>query len=253
MDLHIFNLFLGLMSAIALLVFISLYFVKAGYGMFRSDSWGASINNRLGWILMESPVFLVMLVLWYTSERKLMPVPLVLFILFQLHYFQRSFIFPFLIKGNSKMPLAIMMMGILFNLLNGCIQSLWLFYLSPFDMYQLEWFSTPQFIVGVCLFFAGMAINLNSDHIIRHLRAPGDTNHYLPSKGLYKYVTSANYFGELLEWLGWAILTWSLAGLVFFWWTFANLVPRSNAIWHRYKEEFGHEVGDRTRIFPFIY
>ena len=253
MDLHSFNIFLGVMSLIALVVFISLYFVKAGYGMFRSSSWGMSINNRLAWILMESPVFIVMFVLWFGSERRFMAVPLVLFLLFQLHYFQRSFIFPFLIKGNSKMPVAIMLMGVIFNILNGYMQGIWLFYLSPFDMYIVDWFTTPQFIIGICIFFLGMIINMNSDHIIRHLRQPGDTKHYLPAKGMYKYVTSANYFGELLEWGGWAILTWSLSGLVFFWWTFANLVPRANAIWHRYKDEFGDEVGNRKRVFPFIY
>ena len=253
MDLHSFNIFLGVMSLIALVVFISLYFVKAGYGMFRNSSWGVSINNRLAWILMESPVFIVMFVLWIGSERRFMAVPLVMFLLFQLHYFQRSFIFPFLIKGNSKMPVAIMLMGVVFNILNGYMQGVWLFYLSPYDMYTAPWFTTPQFIIGVCVFFVGMIININSDHIIRHLRKPGDTKHYLPAKGMYKYVTSANYFGELMEWAGWAILTWSLPGLVFFWWTFANLVPRANAIWHRYKEEFGDEVGSRKRVFPFIY
>ena len=151
------------------------------------------------------------------------------------------------------MPVAIMLMGVIFNILNGYMQGIWLFYLSPFDMYIVDWFTTPQFIIGICIFFLGMIINMNSDHIIRHLRKPGDTKHYLPAKGMYKYVTSANYFGELLEWGGWAILTWSLSGLVFFWWTFANLVPRANAIWHRYKDEFGDEVGNRKRVFPFIY
>ena len=151
------------------------------------------------------------------------------------------------------MPVAIMLMCVVFNILNGYMQGVWLFYLSPDDMYTVPWFTTSQFIIGVCVFFAGMIININSDHIIRHLRKPGDTKHYLPAKGMYKYVTSANYFGELMEWAGWAILTWSLPGLVFFWWTFANLVPRANAIWHRYKEEFGDEVGSRKRVFPFIY
>ena len=79
------------------------------------------------------------------------------------------------------------------------------------------------------------------------------TRHYLPQKGMYRYVTSANYLGEIIEWAGWAILTCSLSGLVFFWWTMANLVPRANAIWHRYREEFGSEVGARKRVFPFIY
>ena len=253
MGTHSFHLFLGVMSLIALVVFISLYFVKAGYGIFRSNSWGAAINNRMAWILMEAPVFIVMFVLWFNSERRLMPVPCVFFLLFQLHYFQRSFIFPFLMSGKSKMPLAIMSMGIVFNILNGYMQGIWLFYISPFDMYLPDWFYSPQFIIGVVLFFTGMIVNIHSDSVIRHLRKPGDTNHYLPSKGLYRYVTSANYFGELIEWAGWAVLTWSLPGLVFLWWTFANLVPRANAIWHRYKQEFGSEVGNRKRIFPFIY
>lgn len=101
--------------------------------------------------------------------------------------------------------------------------------------------------------FAGMLLNWQSDYIIRHLRKPGDTRHYLPQKGMYRYVTSANYFGEIVEWAGWAILTCSLSGLVFLWWTIANLVPRANAIWCRYREEFGDAVGERKRVFPFLY
>ena len=60
-----------------------------------------------------------------------------------------------------------------------------------------------------------MFVNLHSDYVIRHLRKPGDTKHYLPGKGLYRYVTSANYFGELVEWTGFAILTASPAAWVF--------------------------------------
>ena len=37
-----FHLFLGAMCATALFVFIALYFIKAGYGMFRTASWGYS-------------------------------------------------------------------------------------------------------------------------------------------------------------------------------------------------------------------
>ena len=100
-----------------------------------------------------------------------------------------------------------------------------------------------------------MIININSDSVIRHLRKPGDTNHYLPQKGMYKYVTSANYFGEIVEWTGFAILTWSLSGVIFAWWTFANLVPRAASIYKRYLEEFGPQVKEKRlkRVFPFIY
>lgn len=248
-----FYTFLGVMSIIALFVFIALYFIKAGYGIFRTASWGVSINNKLAWMLMEAPVFIVMTVLWWNSQRAFSITPLVFFLLFQLHYFQRSFIFPFLLKGKSRMPLAIMLMGVVFNLLNGYMQGEWLFYLAPDTLYASEWLMTPQFIIGLLLFLTGMGVNWHSDHIIRHLRKPGDTRHYLPSKGMYRYVTSANYLGEIIEWAGWALLTWSLSGLVFLWWTVANLVPRANAIWHRYKEEFGDEVGNRKRVFPYLY
>lgn len=221
--------------------------------MFRTASWGFSIDNKLAWMLMEAPVFVVMSLLWWNSSRYASPVPLIFFLLFQLHYFQRSFIFPFLMKGKSRMPLSIMLMGVLFNLLNGFMQGEWLFYLSPETLYTADWLSTPQFTIGLLLFFTGVGINWHSDYVIRHLRKPGDTRHYLPSRGMYRYVTSANYFGEILEWTGWAILTWSLSGLVFLWWTVANLVPRAHAIWHRYKEEFGDAVGNRKRVFPFLY
>ena len=98
-----------------------------------------------------------------------------------------------------------------------------------------------------------MIVNIHSDYIIRHLRKPGDTGHYLPQGGFFRYVTSANYFGEIVEWCGFALLTWSWAGAVFAWWTAANLIPRADRIYNRYREMFGEQVGKRKRIIPFIY
>lgn len=143
----------------------------------------------------------------------------------------------------------------IFNTINGYMQGEWIFYLAPTDLYTADWLTTPQFIIGTIIFFAGMAINLNSDSVIRNLRKPGDTKHYLPKKGFYKYVTSANYFGEIVEWAGFAILTWSLSGLVFLLWTMANLVPRANSIYKKYQVEFKDEFDESSlkRVFPFIY
>lgn len=256
MEQETFHLFLWVMSGIALLVFIALYFVKAGYGIFRTPSWGWSINNKAAWVLMESPVFIVMLVLWaYSGVGVALPQFLFL-LLFLLHYFQRSFVFPFLMKGKSKMPVAIMAMGIVFNVLNGMMQAGGLFYFNENVSTGIGWsyLSEPHAIIGLILFFIGMGVNLHSDHVIRTLRKPGDTRHYLPQRGMYRYVTSANYFGELVEWTGFAVLTASPAAWVFVWWTAANLVPRANAIYHKYCDEFGVEaVGKRKRIIPYIY
>ena len=57
MSQQTFQVFLCAMGLTALFVFIALYFIKAGYGMFRTASWGVSIDNKSAWILMESPVF----------------------------------------------------------------------------------------------------------------------------------------------------------------------------------------------------
>ncbi len=153
------------------------------------------------------------------------------------------------------MPLSIILMGATFNILNAVMQGGWLFYISPPEQYTPQWLCTPQFIAGTMVFFAGMFINIRSDNIIRNLRKPGDTKHYLPKGGLYNYVTSANYLGEIIEWTGFAVLTWSWAGAVFAWWTLANLVPRAAAIYGGYKKEFGVEMeaGNLKRIIPYIY
>ena len=255
MEIPQFYTFLAIMAAVAVIVFVCLYFVDAGYGRFYDKKWGPSVNNRLGWVLMEAPVFFAMLALWLFSDRRGDIARLAFLLLFELHYFQRSFVFPMLIRGENRMPLSIILMGVLFNTLNALMQGGWIFYVSPAEMYPPEWLHSFQFFAGTLIFFAGMFINVQSDSIIRHLRQPGDRAHYLPTAGMFRYVSSANYFGEVLEWTGFAILTWSWAGAVFALWTFANLAPRAARIHRRYEEEFPEQFdGEKIkRILPFIY
>ena len=251
---NLYTYLLYAMPPLAIIVFAALFFIKAGYGIFRTKAWGISLPNKIGWVLMECPVFIVMFYLWLTSEDKMEPILLTFFLLFQLHYFQRTFIFPFLMKGHSKMPISIVLMGVIFNLINGFLIGESLFHLAPEGKYNSEWFATPAFIIGTLIFFIGMGINLHSDHVIRNLRPKGDTRHYLPKKGMYHFVTSGNYFGELVEWTGFAILTQSTAAWIFVIWTFANLAPRAYAIRQQYRKEFGAEaVGKRKCLIPYIY
>ncbi|MCL2246099.1 MAG: DUF1295 domain-containing protein [Lentimicrobiaceae bacterium] len=263
MFLSAFYIYLWVMIAIAVATFITLYFVEAGYGMLRTAKWGKTISNRWAWFFMELPIFVAMIVLWLSSPHKWNIVPVVFLLIFQSHYIQRTLIFPFLLKGKGRMPIGIMCLGISFNILNAMMQGYWIFHVayiqdSPalFVQAGASWFYSWQFILGICLFIGGYFINLRSDYIIRHLRKdPDDTKHYFPKGFMFKYVTSANYFGELVEWLGFAILTWSIPGLVFFIWTFANLVPRAHAIHKRYRHEFPEEMKNKKlkRVIPFIY
>jgi 3-oxo-5-alpha-steroid 4-dehydrogenase 1 len=249
------------MAVMAVIVFVALLFFKAGYGYLSTSNWGPKIGNKTAWVLMEAPAFLFLL--YYTIRFALSgedtgnskPVLYIMAGLYLLHYFQRSFIFPLMMRGKSSMPIAIMLMGLIFNTLNAYLIGGWLYRESPAGMYGTEWLTSPQFIIGAIIFFLGMGINLHSDHIIRHLRKPGDTRHYIPRKGFYKYVTSANYFGEFTEWIGYAILTWSPAGLLFAVWTFANLGPRAKSLTEKYEKEFGEEYTrlNKKHIIPFIW
>ena len=249
-----FDIFLIVMAVTAAGVFAALHFFEAGYGYLFDRRYGPPVPNKLGWMLMEAPVFVAMTALWLASDRTWQAAPLVLFGLFQLHYLQRAFIFPLLLRGASKMPLGIVAMGASFNVLNALMQGGWIFYIAPADYYD-GWFAQPYIYIGGALFLAGMAVNLHSDRIIRNLRRPGDTRHYIPRGGMFRYVSSANYFGELVEWIGFAVASWSWAGAVFAWWTFANLAPRAASLRKRYEREFGEEFTrlNRKRIIPFIY
>ena len=238
-----FLLAMKIMALMGLVVFVALYFVDAGYGKFRSNKWGYSIGNKWGWFLMEFPALVPVIAFLTGLAGKPGAVQTLFLCLYALHYTYRSFIFPRLLKGKSQMPLVIIGMGMVFNLVNSTL-------IGAFTM----WFPKPEyadfashatqwnFVPGIALFFAGMYTHMKSDHIIRNLRKPGDTNHYLPKGGMFNYVTSANYLGELMEWTGFAILLGNPAGWMFVWWTAANLVPRAHAIHRKYREEFGNEA-----------
>lgn len=251
--LSIYQTILSAMAIMGMFVFVALYFVDAGYGKFRSNKWGYSINNKLGWVLMECPALIPIA---YTIVALTPSALAILFMsLYAMHYVYRSFIFPALLKGNSKMPLAITAMGATFNFTNSTLlcASVVAF---PKESYTdiCSYAGNWNFWLGIVLFFMGMYTHMKADHTIRNLRKPGDTNHYLPKGGLFDYVTSANYFGELLEWTGFAILLCNPAAWMFVWWTAANLVPRAHAINKKYRAEFGNEqVGKRKRVIPFIY
>lgn len=247
------------MAVMSLPVFVGLQWINAGYGVMYTPKWGPAISNRIGWVLMELPALLCFLAVWLVAlshgfQAASRPWPIIIGSLFALHYLQRSLIFPLLMRGRSKMPLAIIAMGILFNSINAYLISGWLFVIAP-EGYYHNWGCKPAFWIGLAIFIAGMAINLHSDNIIRHLRRPGDQRHYIPRGGMFRYVTSANYFGEFTEWVGFAILSWSWAGAVFALWTFANLAPRAAQLHRRYVAKFGDEYRQLhlRYIIPFIY
>ena len=237
--------------AIAPVVFVLLLNIKAPYGRHIRAGWGPELDNRLGWLLMESAAVLVFggIVLFYA---ELNPASIALFVLWQLHYCHRAFIYPWTLKSGKKMPWLIMLMGLVFNTTNGYLNG-WSI-ASQAGKYTPDWLSSPQFLIGVSVFVFGMVLNKLSDQQLRRLgRSRPDNGAYrVPHGYAYRWVSCPNYLGEIIQWIGWAIATWSLAGVVFAVWTMANLVPRALAHHRWYQDNFKEYPLKRRALIPFI-
>jgi protein-S-isoprenylcysteine O-methyltransferase Ste14 len=235
---------------IGVIVFISLFFVAAPYGRFARQGWGITISNRTGWMLMESPAAIGFLVVYALGAHALEPMPLVFLAIWLTHYVHRAFIYPMKLKAAQKpMPLSVSFMAIFFNLINAYLNARQVSQLGSYPPSELlGW----HFLLGVAGFAGGMVLNLNSDATLRALRKPGETDYKVPFGGGYKLVSAPNYLGELLEWGSWALATWSLAGLAFFLFTFANLVPRALSSHRWYQKTFPDYPKDRKAVIPWV-
>ncbi|NHJ32283.1 MAG: DUF1295 domain-containing protein [Asgard group archaeon] len=251
---------------LALTIFIMLFFITVGYGRHNKEQWGPRVNTHFGWFLMEIPTIVIMGVCFVFSDNWRSPVHYAFLTIWFLHYVHRVFIYPFRIRNGKKMTLIVILLGFVFNIVNAYIQGRWLFTLSDpayssnllfpistADYSSISWLYSPQFIIGTLLFCFGFFINKQSDYILRGLRKPGQDNTYsIPTGGLYTWITSPNYLGEILEWVGWAVLTWSIAGLYFTLWTIANLLPRAISHHKWYKEQFEEYPEKRKALIPFL-
>ena len=150
------------------------------------------------------------------------------------------------------MPAVVALMGGVFNLGNAYLNGRYLFDLSG-ERYQAAWLTSPQFIIGLVLFVAGFVINRQADSILHGLRRDGELDYKIPYGGMYRYISCPNYFGEIVEWTGWAIATLSLPGLAFALWTFANLAPRARAHHRWYHEHFVQYPEERKALIPGVW
>ena len=235
---------------IGLITFIYLFFQNAPYGRHIKDGWGINIPARIGWVVMESPCVILMLIFAFLARDLLDNLHYIFLIIWLTHYVHRSFIYPFLIKlTNPVMPISIALSAFCFNIINVSIQAFGIFY---FTKYSSNWITSPFFIIGIIVFFIGMYINVKSDYLIVKMKNKNGPGYHIPDEFLYKYISAPNYFGEIIEWIGWAILTWSISGIIFLIWVIANLFPRAIAHHNWYLAKFENYPKNRKAIFPGI-
>jgi protein-S-isoprenylcysteine O-methyltransferase Ste14 len=236
--------------ALGVLTFASLFVITAPYGRHQHAGWGPTIAPRVGWIVMELFAVVGWMAIYLRGTHRFEATPLALMALWQVHYVNRTFVFPFRIRpGTKRMPLAIALMAVAFQVLNSYTNARWV---SELGSYPTSWLSSWQFVSGTLIFIAGFALNLHSDQILINLRAGGQTGYKIPFGGAYRWISCPNYFAEMLEWTGWAILTWSLPGAAFAFYTMANLLPRAVKHHRWYKSEFADYPRERRAVIPYI-
>jgi 3-oxo-5-alpha-steroid 4-dehydrogenase 1 len=217
------------------------------------------ISGKIAWFTQEVWSFLIPAawLIFYATPKQLhrvfsIPANAILMSTFLLHYFNRDLIFPFRIRAGKPTPFIVWLLAAVFCVYNGYMQARYLLDEAPLDATaHLD----PVFIFGMILWLAGWVINIRSDNTLISLRKPTEKKggYKIPRGGMFEYVSAANYFGEILEWTGWAIASRSLPAVAFAIFTFANLAPRGwkHHLW--YKRQFKSYPKTRRAVIPFVW
>lgn len=232
----------------------------APYGRFANSKKGINISPRLGWFLMELPATLSFLFFYFQGDNRFELVPMIFLGVWIMHYGNRGFIFPLLMRvaKGSKGSFSIMVIGAgwLVTTLHGYLNAVFISHIS--DHLTAAWLTDPRFIIGMAIYLFGFVMNIHSDTIIRNLRskeevAKGEKVYRIPQGGLFKYVTNPSYFTELLSFLGFAIATWGLGAVFVLLVSAANLIPRAFQSHRWYQKKFGDQYpAQRKVLIPFI-
>jgi protein-S-isoprenylcysteine O-methyltransferase Ste14 len=234
----------------ALAASVALPRIPAPYGHFARPGWGPKLPPRLAWFLMESPGLWVFLAMFLAS-LPCPPVPVLFAVLWMGHYLYRGFIYPARIRSTRAVPVVIVLMAVGFHLATAGLQTWELYRVKP-DR-PVSWLWDPRFLVGAAMFAGGFILAVQADSTLRALRPTRGQQYQVPRGGMFERVSCPHYLGEIIEWTGWAILTWTWAGLVFALWTAANLVPRARALHRAYREQFPDYPPDRNALIPHVW
>lgn len=232
------------------LSFLVISKIRAPYGRHTQEGWGLMISNKWGWIIMEMPALLLTPIIALTGTNELDTYSILLISLWVIHYTNRTVIFPLRIKTTGKkMPITIVLSAIGFNSVNGFVNGYYLGYMYD-GRYAGELLSN-HVVIGLVLFIVGFYINNAGDSKLIALRKSG-TGYQIPRGWLFEYVSCPNHFGEIVEWIGYAVLAWNLPAISFAVWTMSNLIPRTLNHHAWYNEHFEEYPKNRKAVIPKI-
>ena len=234
---------------IALISFVALLKINAPYGKFFNKNFGFSLPYKIGWFIQEIISPLSLIIFYFLNTNNLNSKIVWFFLLIWIsHYTYRSIIFPLRMGNNtSRIPILVILSAVTFNTINGFTNGYYLGITKYPNQYYLEY----NFIIGLILVVVGFYINFKADNTLISLKSK-NKGYLIPKGNMYNYISCPNYFGEIIEWLGFSIMTLSFPAFIFFIWTIANLFPRALATHKWYQKEFKEYPKKRKAIIPFI-
>mmetsp|Transcript_43623 Transcript_43623/g.120707 ORF Transcript_43623/g.120707 Transcript_43623/m.120707 type:complete len:280 (+) Transcript_43623:55-894(+) len=250
----------GMICSLALAALALFAGVEAPYGRYNTvednKHWAlklvsvGGVNAKLAFALQECPTLVAAAVWWFRGnpECKASAGNLLVFSCFVCHYVNRTIIYPLRMRGSKPIPFPIMVLAGVFCGLNGYVQCCSVLRLLVVEV------ASPSTMIGITLWAAGLYVNTDADKILRNLRKPGEKGYKIPRGGMFDYVSGANFFGEILEWIGYAIaMGGALPGVMFATCTACNVAPRALSHHKWYLEKFKDEYPkERRALIPFV-
>ena len=250
-----FWIHIGLVSfglVLATISFLARQWRPLPYGK-HSDSNGAcTLPLRPSYIITHLiPGVVFFTITYFTGLHFRSPINITLLVLFEVHYLTRGFITPLVSRySESKLTIWVPLHNLLLNVFFHYVNAEFIGSVDYCRGYHYD----PRFIIGAILFVVGFVVNRVSDTQLVFLRkSRRDQAYYIPRGFVFGLVSSPHYLGEGLMWLGWAVMTWSLAGLV--WWLYVESVflPRARHTHKWYKNQFLNYPSRRKALVPFLF
>ena len=243
-----------------IITFVVTLMGEGGYGRHLKSN-KATMPAKTAWLLFECPqLFAFALTYWLVVGSPSLP-SVCLFAVWQCHYVYRGLIYPLRRRdAGQRFPLVNVVMGFVFNALNGFVNAYAVSHAA--HLQSAAWLGQPVFWLGAGVAALGWVTNFQADNILLNLRSPGAAQgaaqgveaprYKIPYGGAFRWVSSANYLGEIVWWLGWALMCNTAAGWVFWFFTLSNLVPRAwnNHRW--YLQKFPDYPKDRKAVLPYL-
>ena len=126
-----FYIFIVFWFVVAIVSFFSQFKVAAPYGRYAPSGLIRTIDSKLGWVIMESPAVFVFAASFLLGKYTQSLTALVFLVMWETHYIQRTFIYPFTLRIKDKrMPFTILVSAFFFNIINGALNGGYVFTMS---------------------------------------------------------------------------------------------------------------------------